>query len=459
MHTENRRADQQVRTPDTWLRSAALADGRVVDVGLDSVSGTIVEVVDARRESPRSADVATPARPDSIEMDAVSEVDLEGYLLLPAPAEPHAHLDKALTSDLVPNPRGDLLGAIEAWVDYIPHITVDGMVERARAAVLELVASGVTAIRSHANVHEGVDTDAVEALLIVRDELAHLVDIQIVALVGFTTGERGREQIARMRDALHMDDAVIVGGCPHLEADPDVASDLFLATAAELGRDIDLHTDETLDITHLDLRRLARRVVSTGFDGRAVASHCVSLGMQTTDVQCSVAEETAAAGVAVITLPQTNLFLQGRDQPTSPPRGLTALRPLLNAGVVVGAGADNVRDPFNSMGRSDAFETAALLVMAGHLLPSEAFDMVTTGARAAMGLRPVAIAPGAPAELVAVLGASLDDALARADQQRMVWHRARLVASTSVTRSILGGPTTRPSDRWPASRTTGAREG
>jgi len=36
-----------------------------------------------------------------------------GYLLLPAPAEPHAHLDKALTADLVPNPAGDLMGAIE----------------------------------------------------------------------------------------------------------------------------------------------------------------------------------------------------------------------------------------------------------------------------------------------------------------------------------------------------------
>ena len=448
-----RRADRrQASTADTWLRSAALADGRVVDVGLDSVGGTIVDVVDARRGSPRGANVAAPRQPDDIGMAAVTEVDLEGYLLLPAPAEPHAHLDKALTSDLVPNPRGDLLGAIEAWVDYIPHITVDGMVERARTAVLELVASGVTAIRSHANVHEGIDTDAVEALLIVRDELAHLVDIQIVALVGFTTGEHGREQIARMHDALRMDDAIIVGGCPHLEVDPDAASDLFLATATELGRDIDLHTDETLNTDHLDVRYLARRVVTTGFAGRAVASHCVSLGMQPSDVQHAVAAEIAAAGISVVALPQTNLFLQGRDHPTSPPRGLTALRPLLNAGVTVGAGADNVRDPFNSMGRSDAFETAALLVMAGHLLPAEAYTLVTTGARAAMGLQPVEIKAGAPGELVAVLGANLDDALARADQQRMVWHRGRLVASTTVGRLVLTGPRTRTTSRRSVSR-------
>ena len=113
------------------------------------------------------------------------------------------------------------------------------------------------------------------------------------------------------------------------------------------------------------------------------------------------------------------------------------MRPLLDAGVTLGAGADNVRDPFCSMGRSDPFETAALLVMAGHLLPHEAFHAVTDGARAAMGLPPVRIEPGFPAELVAVIGTSIDDAMARADQQRMTWHRGRLVSSTTVTRRML----------------------
>ena len=66
----------------------------------------------------------------------------------------------------------------------------------------------------------------------------------------------------------------------------------------------------------------------------------------------AVAAEVAEAGVAVVTLPQTNLFLQGRDHATATPRGLTALRPLLEAGVTVAGGADNLQDPFNTMGRA-----------------------------------------------------------------------------------------------------------
>ena len=46
----------------------------------------------------------------------VAATDLAGMLLLPAMAEPHAHLDKALTAERVPNPTGDLAGAIDAWI-------------------------------------------------------------------------------------------------------------------------------------------------------------------------------------------------------------------------------------------------------------------------------------------------------------------------------------------------------
>src|SRR4051794_41515560 len=83
------------------------------------------------------------------------------------------------------------------------------------------------------------------------------------------------------------------------------------------------------------------------------------------------------AGIGIISLPITNLYLQGWDSPVATPRGLTALRALLDAGVRVAAGADNVRDPFNPLGRCDPLETAMLLVTAAHLTPAEAIHLVT----------------------------------------------------------------------------------
>ena len=61
------------------------------------------------------------------------------------------------------------------------------------------------------------------------------------------------------------------------------------------------------------------------------------------------------------------------------------MRALLEAGVVVAAGADNLQDPFNPIGRGCPFETAALMVLTAHLRPADAWASVTE--RAAAGDR------------------------------------------------------------------------
>ena len=48
----------------------------------------------------------------------------DGYLLLPAFAEPHSHLDKAFLAERVENRTGDLMGAILAMEAARDSITV-----------------------------------------------------------------------------------------------------------------------------------------------------------------------------------------------------------------------------------------------------------------------------------------------------------------------------------------------
>jgi cytosine deaminase len=158
--------------------------------------------------------------------------------------------------------------------------------------------------------------------------------------------------------------------------------------------------------------------------------------VQPPEVIKEVAGLVAEAGISVVTLPQTNLFLQARDRPSAPPRGLTAVRALMDAGATVAGGADNLRDPFNTMGRSDPLETAALLVMAAHLSPGEAYAAVSEKARAAMGLPAVRLAPGHPAELLAVRGETLTDAIAEGAADRHVFARGLPVASTRTVREL-----------------------
>ena len=415
------------------LRNARLADGRLVDVSIDGTDGTIAGVTAA----------GSTAIDGDTEVDGMNVDDLGGWLLLPAMAEPHAHLDKALTADEVPNPKGDLHGAIDAWALAADagRFTHAYTVERATRALELLLVHGVTAVRTHVNVTGSIGAVNVVALREAAASLAGLIDVEIVALTGAPmVGPGSAENVRALHEAVEAG-ADLVGGCPNHQSDPAAHISDVLSLATSAGINIDLHTDETLDASVLTLRELARQVSDKGFDGSVAASHCVSLGMQSPGVQAAVAAEVAAAGISVITLPQTNLFLQGRDDPVGTPRGLTAINALLDAGAVVAAGADNVQDPFNLVGRSDALETATLMVMAGHRMPADAYDMVSNTARRVMGLAPVNFEPGDPADLVAIDAPSLRGAVADAPMSRRVYRRGRLVASADQqTRVMRPGP-------------------
>lgn len=403
--------DHELPLTINLLRHARLADRELVDVRLDD--GLVVDVAAAG-----SLTVTDPA----------ATFDLDGWLLLSAAAEPHAHLDKALTFDLIQPALGDLNSAVAAWVAYAATMTPESIVARARTQALDMLANGITAIRTHADVHPGFPTRSAEALVRLRAELEGLVDIEIVALASRAASA------ADIEAALDLG-VEMVGGAPHLADDPDAEVQRLVEIAARRGLGVDLHTDENLD-GPLTLGHYARLVRDLPRDRQYSASHCVRLGTLAPEQLAEIVAEVAAADLGVISLPITNLYLQGWQHPALTPRGLTALRALLSAKVRVAAGADNVQDPFNPVGRSDAFETASLLVTAGHLTPREAWDMVTAGARSVMGLPPAGPHVGGRAELLAVPAQSLTEAIAVAPADRLVIHGGQLVCRSELHRSI-----------------------
>jgi cytosine deaminase len=396
------------------LRNAALADGTRTDVRLE---GELI------LETAPAGGIAARAGEETL--------DLGSYVLLPALAEPHTHLDKAFTADRFSRDSGDLFSAISAWYAHRETLPVHDIVERATKAALAALGHGATAIRTHTDVGAGIRLRGVEALLRVRDELRQLIDIQVVALAYPLTGAAGATNRSLLREALAMG-ADVAGGAPHVDPDPPGHVEICLDEAAAAGRPVDLHADENLGRDSVDLVELVARV-ARGFPHAATASHCVSLGMQPTEVQRERAAAAAEAGVSVITCPIANLYLQGRDRPTATPRGLTALAQLLGAGTPLAAGGDNVQDCFIPVGRPDPLVTAQYLVVGGQLMPSQALELVSAAARSVMGLPPIQVASGFPADLVAVAAGSAREAIATVTQARVVFRRGEIVGWTHVT--------------------------
>ncbi|MFI8926583.1 amidohydrolase family protein [Streptomyces sp. NPDC053474] len=368
------------------LCGARLVDGRAVDVRVGA--GRIEAVGTAGSLSAHAA-----------------RVDLSGFLLLPAAAEPHAHSDTALSA------------LREGPVSYDAR---DVQRRTTEAALLQL-GHGATALRAHVHVGGVQGLGCLEAVLQARRSLRGLVDLSVVAVPRLLTGAAGADGLAMLRDAVRMG-ASVVGGCPDLDPDPTGYAEAVLDLAAEYGRPVDLHTDGG------DPARLGRLAAMAGGLRPGVAvGPCGGLGRLPSDVATRAAEQLAAAGVAVVCLPQGGCGALPGGTGTPPVRLLRA------AGVRVAAGSGALRDVANPVGRGDPLEAAYLLASRGGLRPDEAYATVSSAAREAMGLPPVRIEAGFPAELLAVRGDSLEGALSLA-YSRVVVHRGRVVARTSAVR-------------------------
>ena len=347
-------------------------------------------------------------------------VSLDGYVVTSTFVEPHAHLDKAFLADRISNPGGDLMGAIQGLGAVRDTITHADIVERAMRAVRLMSANGVTSIRTHADTTISGGLSSVLALLEVKERCAHFMDIQVAMLLEWpVTGAAGKEHQALARDAIAAG-IDVVGGCPHLDPDPRGAVEYLLELAMNAGLPLDLHADENMRASSSDLEHLADIVIRDNFSHQMNASHCVSLSVQSELDIDRIATKVATAGISVTALPQTNLFLQERGVSTTPARAITPINRLRHAGVVVAAGADNLQDPFNLVGRGDPLEIASLLMVSAHVSAPDALEMISTHAHQAIHGVGSSLATDQPANFVATPAANLRESIAMGPPDRIV---------------------------------------
>ncbi|MFZ2239838.1 MAG: amidohydrolase family protein, partial [Gordonia amarae] len=263
----------------------------------------------------------------------------------------------------------------------------------------------------------------------VRRELAGLITIQIVFLPASTVTD---DVVLAALDA----GADMVGGAPHLADDPLADLHRLLDIAEARGVGTDMHIDEFLHGDHLTITAYADRVAAWPPDRIRTASHCSRLSTLSVADLADVTDRLAAARVGVVALPITNLYLQGHDGPGRGQRAIAPISALRAGGVTVCAGADNLRDPFNPLGRADPLETAALSVVAAHQSPADSIDLVTGDVWRVLGLEPAGPAVGARADFLAVRGADTVEVIATAPADRVVIVGGTVVARTETHREI-----------------------
>ncbi|WP_031080412.1 amidohydrolase family protein, partial [Streptomyces sp. NRRL WC-3549] len=297
--------DSRPRRPDDGT-----AGPRAAALLLSGVRLTDGRIVDVLTDGPRIDAVAAAGRLTT----RGTRLDLRGYLLLPAPAEPHAHSDTALTAS--PEYAGARPGDVR---------------RRAMEAALLQLSHGATALRAQVCVTETTGLAPLEAVLEAGRSLRGLTEVITVAVPGPLTGVPGTGGLALLRDAVDLG-ADVVGGRPDLDPDPVRHAETVLGLAADRGLPLDLHTDAD------DPGVLTRLAVMAGAHRPGVSlGPCAGLARLPGEAASRVADRLAASGVTVVCLPQGGCA-------ASRLRGAPPVRLLRAAGVRLAAGGGALRD-------------------------------------------------------------------------------------------------------------------
>jgi cytosine deaminase len=383
------------------------------------------------------AEAGAPAR---------ERLEANGGIVLTSFVEPHIHLDKVSTRHL---PGADAATWAEAAAVHSrvkSTFTPETVEERASRALELAVSNGVGLIRAHAAIDTAQGLVALEGVLAARSRWADAIGIEVVALIEESLVERpeladlAREGIRRGAD--------VIGGIPNFE--PDEAGqrkhvETLFEIAEELGVPVDAHVDYDADPAQRVLELIADETLRRGFEGRVLASHCCALAVYAPADSERVIEKLRRADITVCISPAANLQHVGAAGRLPVHRGSSRTKELLDAGVNVAAGSDNMNDMWFAFGRLDPVETAYAAVLSAALQTERevaaALEMVTTRAARALGRPERVLAVGAPADLVVLEAATATDLLRGVAPRRTTIRRGRVVGGMSTERWVRRGET------------------
>jgi len=394
----------------------------------------------------------SPSDVFDVEIDAsvVSSVRASAHaaavsgMLLPALADLHVHIDKTHVVDETGACDGDLFKAIDLMASHRERWTAAGIVPRMQRALTEAYASGTRALRTHLDWPQRQPPAALQAFLQVRNEWRDRLVLQCVSLTTLDVFDTSDPVASADADAIAAALAELNRGCDRRRGESAVLGvfvyrnaglqqklQQVFALASRHSLDLDFHVDEGLDPQACGLAAIAECTLRFGYQGRVTCGHACSLSMQAADEALRTLQLCARAGIHLVSLPSTNLYLQGAWDKTPVERGITLLTEADRCGVAVSIATDNVADGFYPYGSYDLLDNFALGVQVGHLRPAERWlHSVCTNPARAMGLPwDGRIAPGCPADLIVLAARSRFELLTARGRRRQVIRNGSVLAA------------------------------
>ena len=365
------------------------------------------------------------------------EIDAAGGIISPAFLDPHFHLENALIWGNPVNQSGTLREAIELYAKMKRQMPIEDIVARGSQALHLAIGYGTLWMRSHVDIDQVGGLHLLEGVNEIRRRFRDLIDIQLIAFPQLGLA-RNPAAVDYMWQSME-NGADLVGGMPHGERDMDDAArhiEIAFEIAKKYNTDIDMHIDETDDPYWHSLELLAEKTVEEGWQGRVTAGHCCAMSAWDDAMAQRIIDKVKQADLHIVTNAPVNLMIQGRKDQQPKRRGIARVKELLEAGVNVSCGQDDLQNMFYPFGSMDMLEVAMMTAHAAHLSSPKdiraAFNMPRYNAARGRGLQNYGVHVGADANLVVIDARTDIEALRRQPDRRYVIRHGKVIVETQT---------------------------
>jgi cytosine deaminase len=365
---------------------------------------------------------------------AGESIDVGGRLVAPGLIETHIHLDKSAILDRCKAERGDLEEAIQEVARQKKLFTAEDVYQRAKRTLERAILNGTTRMRTQLEVDPGIGLRGLEGVRPLIEEYKWAIDIEICIFP--QEGLLNNPGTDGLMVTALKSGGTVVGAAPYTDSNPHGQIDRIFAMAREFNIDIDMHLDFGPDPDDLDLLYVCELTERFKYGGRVTIGHVTKLSAAAPERFAACAKRLADAGVALIVLPCTDLYLMGRHMTQNVMRGVTPSHKLLHHGVNCALSTNNVLNPFTPFGDCSLIRQAnayANICQVGSRHDTrECFRMITTRSARLMNLRDYGIEVGKPADLVVIDAMSAEQAIAEVAPVLFAFKRGR----KTVTRAV-----------------------
>ncbi|MBF6638329.1 cytosine deaminase [Rouxiella silvae] len=387
------------------------------------------------------------------QVDVVGDdvLDAQGGMALPPFIEPHIHLDTTQTAGEPSwNISGTLFEGIERWAERKALLTHEDVKQRAWITLKWQIANGIQHVRTHVDVSDPTLT-ALKAMLEVKREVAPWIDLQIVAfpqegIMSYPNGE------ALLEEALRLG-ADVVGAIPHFEFTREYGVESLhktFALAQKYHRMVDVHCDEIDDEQSRFVETVAALAHRENMGARVTASHTTAMHSYNGAYTSRLFRLLKLSGINFVANPLVNIHLQGRFDTYPKRRGITRVKEMLEAGINVCFGHDDVFDPWYPMGTANMLQVLQIGLhvcqLMGYEQINDGLKLITTYSAKTLNLQNYGITQGHAANLIILPAENGFDAIRRQVPVRYSIRQGKVIAQTRPAETLIHLKTDEPVD-------------